>query len=139
MKRLNESNLAEVARIEKESIECPWSFAVLEREIDNPDFVVLEIDDKVIGYGSYYVTAGEANVNNIAVDLPFRGNGYSKLILTDLIAKAKSEGLSAMTLEVSEKNDVAINLYKSFGFMVEGKRKDYYPDGAAALIMWLRF
>lgn len=138
-KPLGEENVYEVARIESESIDCPWSLDLLKKEIGVDDFIVLQIGDKVVGYGSYYVTANEANLNNVAIDKFYRGNGYSKAIMQKLIDKAKAANLNAMTLEVSHLNAVAISLYEKFGFKTEGRRKNYYPDNSDALIMWLRF
>ena len=41
------------------------------------------------------------------------------------------------TLEVRQSNDVAIELYESFGFRAAGTRRRYYQDnGEDALIMW---
>lgn len=138
-KPLGEENVYEVARIESESIDCPWSLDLLKKEIGVDDFIVLQIGDKVVGYGSYYVTANEANLNNVAIDKFYRGNGYANLIMQKLIDKAKAANLNAMTLEVSHLNAVAISLYEKFGFKTEGRRKNYYPDNSDALIMWLRF
>ncbi len=138
-KPLSEENVYEVARIESESIDCPWSLDLLKKEIGVDDFIVLQIGDKVVGYGSYYVTANEANLNNVAIDKPYRRKGYANLIMQKLIDKAKAANLNAMTLEVSHINAVAISLYEKFGFKTEGRRKNYYPDNSDALIMWLRF
>ena len=138
-KPLTEENVYEVARIESESIDCPWSIKILKKQIGNEDFVVLEAGDRVVGYGSYYVTANEANLNNVAIDKPYRRKGYANLIMQKLIDKAKAANLNAMTLEVSHLNAVAISLYEKFGFKTEGRRKNYYPDNSDALIMWLRF
>ena len=134
-----QENVYEVARIESESIDCPWSLDLLKKEIGVDDFIVLQIGDKVVGYGSYYVTANEANLNNVAIDKPYRRKGYANLIMQKLIDKAKAANLNAMTLEVSHLNAVAISLYEKFGFKTEGRRKNYYPDNSDALIMWLRF
>lgn len=41
-------------------------------------------------------------------------------------------------LEVHEKNLKAIQLYYSLGFSVIGRRKNYYKDGAQALLMALK-
>ena len=63
--------------------------------------------------------------------------GLGKAILKDLINTAAKNGASSMTLEVRKGNNVAINLYKKFGFVEEGIRKKYYADtGDDAIIMW---
>ena len=41
-------------------------------------------------------------------------------------------------LEVSSKNNNAINFYNKNGFNTESIRKSYYSNGDDALIMWLR-
>ena len=91
-----------------------------------------------MGYGSFYMTADEANINNIAVKKEERGKGYSKIIMEKIIVLAKEQGARAVTLEVESKNRIALNLYRSFGFDAEGERKNYYPDGDSAIIMWKR-
>ena len=45
--------------------------------------------------------------------------------------------IERMTLEVRKSNYVAQNLYKSFGFVPGGIRKEYYADNREdAIIMW---
>ena len=42
-----------------------------------------------------------------------------------------------ITLEVRVSNDIAKNLYKKNGFIMEGIRKEYYEDNKEdAIIMW---
>lgn len=55
-------------------------------------------------------------------------------LLNALIDKAK-ESAKLITLEVSEKNPIAMHLYKKFGFEVVGKRKKYYDNKYDAYIM----
>jgi ribosomal-protein-alanine N-acetyltransferase len=53
---------------------------------------------------------------------------------------AKQNGLSFISLEVRESNSPAISLYEKFGFLVEGKRKNFYSVPTEdALIMTKRF
>ncbi len=135
---LSTKHLNAVADIEAYSIICPWSYAQIEKCVGDKNFIVLTDGDFVLGYGSFYMTADEANINNIAVKKEERGKGYSKIIMERLLALAKAQGAVAVTLEVESKNAVALNLYRSFGFEGEGERKNYYPDGDSAIIMWKR-
>ena len=51
----------------------------------------------------------------------------------------RSIGGTDFTLEVRCSNQVAINLYKSIGFVSEGIRKNFYDfPKEDAMIMWLR-
>lgn len=52
-------------------------------------------------------------------------------ILIDLASKS---GCKKINLEVNEKNIIAINLYKKFGFEQVGLRKKYYNDQDAVLM-----
>ncbi|KOC46256.1 30S ribosomal protein S18, partial [Clostridium botulinum] len=44
--------------------------------------------------------------------------------------------IPAITLEVRENNTTARNLYKKYGFLEEGLRKNYYGPNVNALVMW---
>ena len=41
-----------------------------------------------------------------------------------------------ITLEVSSKNEVAINFYKKLGFKIINIRKNYYHDSDAFIMKW---
>lgn len=135
---LSKKHLNAVYDIEAYSIICPWSYSQIEKCVGDKNFIVLTDGDFVLGYGSFYMTADEANINNIAVKKEERGKGYSKIIMEKIIVLAKEQGARAVTLEVESKNRIALNLYRSFGFDAEGERKNYYRDGDSAIIMWKR-
>ncbi len=59
-------------------------------------------------------------------------------MINDMIERAKSLGVGALTLEVNENNTNAISLYKKFGFEVEGVRVKFYNGRDDAFIMWKR-
>ena len=74
----------------------------------------------------------------MAVRPEFRGKGIGKALISELLSLCSKDGITSFTLEVRESNIVAQNLYKSFGFIEEGKRKAYYSDNNEdAIIMWL--
>ena len=47
---------------------------------------------------------------------------------------AKRKGCDTILLEVNSMNNKAINLYKKFGFVAYGERKNYYGENDAILM-----
>ncbi len=59
--------------------------------------------------------------------------------LIGFIQNLAAEQNKTLRLEVHENNESAKRIYISKAFQLRGKRKDYYPDGAAALLfVWNR-
>jgi len=72
---------------------------------------------------------------SIAVNPKFRGQGLAQIMLKEAVARAAADGYKYVTLEVSEINKPAVNLYLQQGFEVFGERKAYYKNGSSALLM----
>lgn len=136
---LRYEHLRQMAQIEREAFDQPWSerMFIPEVEDENAYYLVGVRGDDVICYGGFHKVVDEAHITNIAVRADFRGKGIGTLLMSELISRAKMLGLKYMTLEVRDGNEPAIRLYKSFGFTVEGIRKKYYNYTHDALIMWL--
>lgn len=69
------------------------------------------------------------------------GRGFMKCLLREALADASQRGSEQATeilLEVHELNKKALGLYFSLGFSQVGIRKNYYQDGAAALVFALK-
>lgn len=137
--RLEFKHLSQMAAIEREAFEMPWTEAMFIPEVEDPSayYVVGVRGDEVICYGGFHKVLDEAHITNIAVKSTERGKGIGKFLMSELIARAKLADITRMTLEVREGNIPAIKLYESFGFKVEGVRKKYYDNKYDALIMWL--
>ena len=70
----------------------------------------------------------------------YRGRGVSTLLMQALVDHCKATDCTLLTLEVRESNEPALGLYRSFGFALQGKRRNYYTDPREdALIMTLFF
>lgn len=136
---LKYEHLAQMAAIEREAFDQPWTenMFIPEVEDENAHYVVGVRGDEVICYGGFHAVLDEAHITNIAVKSTERGRGIGKFLMGELINRARLIGLKYMTLEVRENNFVALNLYKSFGFTIEGVRKRYYNNTFDAYIMWL--
>jgi [ribosomal protein S18]-alanine N-acetyltransferase len=92
----------------------------------------------VVGFAGAALQAGDAHVMTVAVDLPHRRRGTGIRLVRALLREAASAGAQAATLEVRTTNEPALRLYRHVGFVEEGVRPGYYPDGTDAVIMWCR-
>jgi ribosomal-protein-alanine N-acetyltransferase len=134
-------HLAAVMRIERRAHPKPWSLGVFTSELAQGDarfYLVLKVDGKVAGYGGLMFAADEAHVTNIAIAPSLRRQGLGSHLLAELAREGVRRHCTAMTLEVRMGNSAAQDLYRKFGFVVAGVRRNYYPEtGEDAYIMWL--
>lgn len=128
-----------VAELELKIFAMPWSREDFFREMRNElaEYVVGELDGRIVAYAGAWVSFDQAEVMHVAVDSEFRGQGIGTILFGELIKAVKSRGAKSITLEVRPSNIPAIKLYESFGLKSVGRRKGYYLDnGEDALIMW---
>jgi ribosomal protein S18 acetylase RimI-like enzyme len=97
-------------------------------------FVALE-DERVVGWCDILVPKLEAfsHVGTIGMGLlpQYRGRGIGKRILETAVKAAFSAGIERIELMVYESNEAAIRLYRSLGFVEEGRMaKKARIDGA---------
>lgn len=124
------------------------SIVELELSIFGPDaWSPTQVAEEVLGErrrgwvlddGSGYALILEGDVTDlqrIAVAPWARRQGLASRLLALAMGEARSD---RMLLEVSETNDGAIGLYERAGFSVIDRRKSYYRDGSAALVMEAR-
>jgi RimJ/RimL family protein N-acetyltransferase len=65
----------------------------------------------------------------ISVDARFRNRGIGTRLFEEAIKWARSRGYEKLCLSVFSTNEVAIHLYKKFGFIEEGRRKKQFKIG----------
>jgi ribosomal-protein-alanine N-acetyltransferase len=82
----------------------------------------------IIAYAGMWQIAEEAHISTIAVHPDWRGNKLGELLVWTLIWVAIKQNAELVTLEVRISNEVAINLYRKYGFVVSGRRRGYYRD-----------
>lgn len=133
-------DLPDIEVIERSSFTTPWSRgAFLAELLENrrARYLVAELDGRVVGYIGLWLIAGEGHITNIAVHPDYRRRGIGRLLLQSMTDLCLREGARRMTLEVRRSNLAAQDLYRSFGFIFCGTRREYYQDnGEDALIMW---
>ncbi len=137
---LEESYIKAIHAIETAAQPAPWSEKAFQNELTNPHslFLVAVLKGSVIGYAGIWNLIDEAHVTTLMISPEYRGNGYGKLLISEVLLQAKEAGMTCATLEVRASNSVAIQLYESLGFTNAAIRKRYYPDNQEdAVVMWL--
>lgn len=138
---LRTEDLDEVCRIEESSFSMPWKREDFQGLIDsdNSIYLVILADDRVAGAAGYTFNGFDGYINNVVIDVDRRGQGLGKVLMKELLAVGRKNGVPEFTLEVRVSNTPAIKLYESFGFKSEGVRKNFYERPTEdALVMWLR-
>jgi ribosomal-protein-alanine N-acetyltransferase len=133
-------HLRGVVRIEQENSSRPWSLGMFMSELryrETRRYVVAQRSGLVVGFGGLMLVGDDAHITNIAVDEAHRRSGVASRMLLMLARAAVDEGATQMSLEVRVSNKAAQELYRRFGFVPAGVRKNYYASIAEdALVMW---
>lgn len=91
----------------------------------------------IIGFAGMWIIFEEAHVTTIGVSPDYRGRGLGEMLFMDLVEEAQRRNATWLTLEVRVTNMTAQNLYRKYGFSIQGRRPRYYSDNNEdAFIMW---
>lgn len=128
IRQMQESDIKEIADLEKVCFSEPWSENSLRDELDNETarFYVLRDSEKLLGYIGANNICNEVYITNVAVNSTCRGKGYGKILVNHLIQQSELEKAFFITLEVRKSNENAIALYEKCGFKLIGERKNFY-------------
>ncbi len=133
-------HLRGVLRIEQMVNPRPWSLSLFMSELrysESRVYVVARDGLEIVGYAGLMLIAGDGHITNVGVDPEHRRRAIATRMLLVLVRRALAEGAVALTLEVRMSNAGAQDLYRRFGFVPAGVRKNYYSDSNEdALIMW---
>jgi ribosomal-protein-alanine N-acetyltransferase len=129
-------DIPKVHEIDVLSFSLPWPEKSYQFELTkNPSSLCLvaeinpfETGSIVIGMAVVWIVVDEAHIATLAIHPEFRGNGYGKKLLAELMRQSIQRGAILATLEVRENNRLAQQIYKNFGFTTVGQRSHYYKD-----------
>ncbi len=132
-----EKDIPAIAEMERRCFADPWTEGMLADALKFPVYhtFLAEEGGQVCGYACLIAVFEDAEVANIAVDIPYRGRGIGELLLNAMHERAKSLGGKQSLLEVRVSNVPAIRLYEKHGYERYGVRKKYYADGEDAFVM----
>ena len=118
-----------------------WTPGVFKTELESnlSKYIVAIENETIVGFAGIIILPDDVEITNIVTKKSERKKGIGKLLLDKLIEMAKETGKDNISLEVNEKNNAAINLYKKAGFEDVGRRKKYYKGIDDAIIMTKKF
>jgi len=126
---MTDTDLDEVAAIERTAYAFPWSRGNFEDSLRNGYFGVClrHVTGTLTGYCVLMPVVDEMHLLNLCVAPAAQGAGAGLTLLREALRITCLEKLDAILLEVRPSNQRALTLYERFGFVVIGRRKNYYP------------
>jgi ribosomal-protein-alanine N-acetyltransferase len=131
IRKMTEDDLEQVVAIDQVSFSLPWparsfKFEVMDNEASRNWVAVL--DGRIVAMMVGWFLVDELHVATFATHPDFRGRGIGRRLLTHALLAAKAEGATRSILEVRASNEIALKMYRSFGYVEDGRRKEYYKD-----------
>lgn len=135
-------DLDAIAEVESRVHVAPWTKQDFAGEIEKPystTWVLTddETDSKILGYCVFWGIGESLEILNIAVDLPYRGYGFAKLMLQSVVREGLKRQAKHLILDVRKSNLSAVALYQKAGFAITQYRKSFYSNGEDAYHMVL--
>jgi ribosomal-protein-alanine N-acetyltransferase len=129
-------DLAEVHAIDVLSFSLPWSersfrFELTENQTSRQWVATVPDPDgnsRLVGVIVVWFIIDEAHIGTFAVHPDYRRQGIGRALMEHTLNHARQTGMVKVFLEVRRGNLPAIELYKSYGFTVQGLRPRYYTD-----------
>lgn len=128
LRAMSPQDIAAIMAIEHQCYPFPWTPGIF-RDCMRVGYrcVVLEHEERIIGYGVLSAAAGESHILNLSIHPQAQRRGYGRALLDRLIADARTLGADMISLEVRPSNTIARHLYQRAGFNEVGRRRHYYP------------
>ncbi|NOH01577.1 MAG: ribosomal protein S18-alanine N-acetyltransferase [Chloroflexi bacterium] len=125
------NDLEQVVAIDQVSFSLPWPPRSFQFELTDNQASrcwVVEGDGRVIAMIVSWLILDELHIATIATRPEHRRRGIGKRLLLHALLAARKEGAVKSFLEVRESNVIARKMYRDFGFVEDGRRKEYYKD-----------
>ncbi|MEW6262668.1 MAG: ribosomal protein S18-alanine N-acetyltransferase [Thermodesulfobacteriota bacterium] len=132
------ADLDQVMAIEQVSFRRPWTREgfLVELKRRPARCLVARQGRNVCGYLVFWLIPPEIHVLNLAVRPDLRRRKIGRLLMEYMLEYGRDTGAGEVFLEVRTSNLAAQELYRSLGFSLSGRRRDYYAeDHEDALIM----
>ena len=107
-----------------------WTIDQWKEEIENPNNFAFGIfnNNNLIGLCVHQKILNEVEVHFLTVHREYRRRGFAKKLIRNIIVMCERNRIDRIILEVSKKNQPAIQFYKTFGFRTIGLRRKFCPS-----------
>jgi ribosomal-protein-alanine N-acetyltransferase len=135
IRAVRQDDIERVSLLEQASFNDPYpSYFLSELARDNPEtFLVLTLNNEIVGYGVVDHWEDHDHLISIAVRKDSRRKGLGEALLVELEKRLSKE--RPLRLEVRQSNVAAIQLYSKREFTKTGLAEGYYADGENAILM----
>ncbi|MGL5866091.1 MAG: ribosomal protein S18-alanine N-acetyltransferase [Dermatophilaceae bacterium] len=140
LRDLRWTDLAAVAELELEVFpDDAWSAVSWWAELaarPRRDYLVAVDRSGLVGYAGLDHGGELSDVMTVAVAPASRGVGLGRVLVDEVVRRARARAVSSVVLEVRADNAAARRLYESVGFEVVSVRRGYYqPERVDALVL----
>lgn len=134
------ADLPHVLEIERLAFPNPWTPGLFlhELKLAFSRLVLARTNNaarRLLGYVCWWVVGDEVHILNLAVHPDARRSGTGRALVQRVVDDAIGHGAASVSLEVGRGNESAAALYRSMRFNQIGVRRNYYGEGADAIIM----
>ncbi len=120
---------------------CLWTKKQWQSEFNKKGNKVVAIlfKKKIIGIYVIQTIIDQAQINYFSIKQKYRRKGFGSQLMRHLIRECEKLNIKKLLLEVSENNSIAEIFYCKYNFLTVGRRKNYYKDGADAVLKEKKF
>ena len=124
-----------IESLQKSCFHPPWSLAIIQRQLSAKRGLNIALYDhkQLLGFIFYQLLFDEAEILQIAIDPSYQQRGLANELLVKSFALLQQQGITRILLDVNATNTPAIKLYQRLGFLLDGRRKNYYPSTTPGL------
>lgn len=121
IRNLNRNDFDQVINLLVTSFSSRYNHPLINENLNNPNTICLvaEIDNVIIGVASLHIieklTRKMGLIEDVAVDLKYRGKGIGGKLIQKLIVESKKQGCDKTVLNSTENN---VPFYEKIGFTV---------------------
>ena len=133
-----EGDLPALRALDAVGFDAPWSEGTWRGELSRDDRVWLLVRDDggPVASAGLWLAPDAGHVLRLVVVPERRREGLGARLVAELLRRSARRGRPEVTCEVRRSNVGALSLYRRLGFVSNGVRPGYYPDGQDAVVLW---